>query len=787
MSDRMKTSRSALVGERLRLLRTRALLSQLELADLSGVSRGTIQNIESGRTEPHGATLRLLGTALSLDGRDIEWLVTSQDVSIPAPGPALTPNTMEAPFVGRDAEVAEIAAALANPATRLLTLTGPGGIGKTRLAIEAAAAAADRFPAVDIVPLANLADPGEVLPAIAAALRLPPAAGPILDQVAAALHGQRRLLVLDNLEHLLPAASDISRLLRTTPGPVVLATSREVLRIPGESAMVVAPLSTAGADSPAADLFLRLARRSMSASAFRVLEDAGDDDAIHAICALLGGFPLALELAAAQMNVLAPATLLALMRDAGLGALGSTQVDETRRFSSMDSAIAWSVDRLSPDDQRLLRTLAVFPDGYGTDAASAVMASIGAAADASPARVAAALVRLTHAHLVQSRPRPSATGRAAPHFTMLEPIRLFALDRLREAGEEAAARRAHAEYAASRFATLDRLVHEDRMALVEQIEREYPNGRDALDWALDTGDFAIASRLISSLKYVHSFRYRAAGIASQLDRLMERSTALTPHARLWAHYHRAELASREGNLARLREVLLAAIDDAQATADPLLEAMALLYWSCDLDEAPEATLATIARAGALLGDGRDTTDPSFLQAWLLIRQGVELHRLGRLLEARAALEAGIARKTAEGLEVGNGPPLAHLGRLLHDLGLPREAAETLLAALDHAETLSDRWLRFHAARWLADVARGGGPEAREIAALLDAALAAEYAAHAYALDPADAPVTAAAAPPPLPPPLQLPDAIALARRLPSLLPERSKPTPRPTLSGLRLE
>ncbi|MFM9107715.1 MAG: ATP-binding protein [Chloroflexota bacterium] len=769
-------------GERVRLARLRSGTSQSELARASGISRGTIINLESGRNEPQVTTLRMLAGALGLDAAGSRWLIMGEGALALAPIPNLPASALRTPLTGRLADLDTVSAILADPDARLLTLTGPGGIGKTRLALEAARRHAGT---VNVALFASLVDANDVLPAIATAIDVPVSGGSLREALAAALSGAPRLLVLDNLEHLPAAAPDIAWLLESVPELAILATSREPLRIPGERIMLVRPLATDGPASPAVELFTRLAAQRGLAPA----DNGPDRPVIHDLCSRLGGFPLAIALAAAQMDVLLPETLLALMQDSGLGALATTVTDQTRRFPSMDAAIAWSVNGLTPEDQRLLRLLSVFPGGFGVDAAAALSADAPDSA-ANRQAIGGALARLTRAHLIQPQARQHPDGSA--RFVMLEPIRLFALDRLRAAGDEQATRRAHAEWAASRFLQLDALIRANKTSEMALLEADYPHGRAALDWALAAGEADLASRLIANLKYAHIFRYRAASVAAQLDRIMPHLPALTTEARFWTHYMRAELASREGDLPRLRAVLTEALADARASGDSLVEAMALLYGSCDLEEDPGTALAAIERAHALIGDERDMTAPPFLQAWMRVRRGVELHRLGRLHEAAAALESGIARKQQDGNEAGNGPPLAHLALVRRDLGQPRAAAAALLDVLAIAASLDDAWLRVHATRWLADLAHSGGPDAQAIARILDASLAAEHDAHPSMFGPEDAqpvlpamPGAGVASPRPLP--LPLPEAIARAAILPSLLPDRVDPVPGARSAGIRLE
>ncbi|MGI9253505.1 MAG: ATP-binding protein [Thermomicrobiales bacterium] len=687
------------VGERLRHLRMRAMLSQSDLGRLARVSRATIQNIEVGRTIPQGSTLRMLAGALRLNERDTRWFVSGEGTPLPLLDPIL-PAEPVTPFVGRQHDLDTIAALLADPGARLLTLTGPGGIGKTRLALEAAAWAVPRFAAVEVVPLALLSDPGDLLPAIAAALRVSAASSDALPETLAnALAGRGHLLVLDNLEHLLPALPQLAELLRAAPALKLLVTSREALRLPGERILVVQPLPADGPDSPAVDLFTRLAR----ASAPGLAANHATAD-IQAICQRLGGFPLAIELAAAQMDVLAPPDLLALMDTAGLGALAPALPEATHRFASMQDAIAWSVDRLSPDDQRLLRALAVFTGGFTSDAAATVLATAHPEPPAAPAAIAAAFTRFARAHLIQ---RWSLSGNDPGRFTMLEPIRLFALARLREASEEPATRCAQARWAFQLASALDPGILGpdgapglDAAQAFSRMERDYPNLRAALDWAIASGDGQLAGDLIRAIFPFWLYRDHSDDALLRLERA-DAVPDLSPEARGFLFFAAAEIAYRRGDLDRVRALSARLLGVGQLLGSPLAIAGGKLYLSLAApgDDHRADAIRLIEEAQATLGPTVDW-DPPFMQSWASMRLGIERHRIGDLAGARAELERATAMRHESGRRnqlPGSG---GHLGLVLDDLGEPRAAAAAIADDILVASRLGDRWTAYHLGTWL---------------------------------------------------------------------------------------
>ena len=316
-------------------------------------------------------------------------------------------------LVGRARELAELRALLAAPDTRLVTLTGPGGTGKTRLSMHAAAESAEAFSdGVHWVSLASVRDPAYVLSAIAQALEIheqPPT--PLGDTLVEALVGRRLLLVLDNAEHLLPAiADDIARIRDVPDGPALLCTSRERLDLQAELLYPVSSLR----EAEAIELFCERAR---------ALDPSfqADDPAIAALCARLDSLPLALELAAARTSLFVPSELLLHLRER-LDLLKGPR-DADPRHHTLRTTIDWSYELLDAAEQRAFRSLSVFAGGCTAEAAAEVA---GADPDTLHSLISKSLVRT----------RDTPIGR---RYWMLETIRQYAAERLAEAGEEATA------------------------------------------------------------------------------------------------------------------------------------------------------------------------------------------------------------------------------------------------------------------------------------------------------------------------------------------------------------
>ena len=333
------------------------------------------------------------------------------------------------PLIGRERDIAA-ASALLSSNVRLLTLAGVAGVGKTRLAIATADAVQDSFThGVVFVPLASVREPGFVLQALADALAIRDEGNcPLLERLVGELHQQRLLLVLDNFEHVVDAASDIHRLLELCPNLSALVTSRVRLRLRGEHLLEVTPLPVPNparllslarlASNPAVTLFLD--RASVVAPTLTL--DPHNAQAIASICARLEGVPLALELAAARLEILSPEALAARL-DKRLTVLTQGPRDADARHRTLRDAIRWSYELLSPTEQRLFRGLSIFAGGCNAAAAEAVLRPFES--DGAPDDVLNGLSRLLDHHLIR---REVVTGE--PRFLMLESIREFGVEEL---------------------------------------------------------------------------------------------------------------------------------------------------------------------------------------------------------------------------------------------------------------------------------------------------------------------------------------------------------------------
>ncbi len=399
-------------------------------------------------------------------------------------------------FVGRAREIAAVADLLHREDVRLVALTGPGGVGKTRLAQRVAAELADNFAdGAAWVDLAPLADPNLVAPTVAQALGVREAGDRSLyERLADALRDRALLLVLDNFERVVDAAPLVARLLAGCPRLKVLATSRVHLRVSGERLVPVGPLALPEPARPAplpelaateaVALFVERAQAARPDFALTT----GNAAAVAEICRQLDGRPLAIELAAARVAVLPPAALLARL-ERRLPLLTGGPRDSPARLRSMRDAIGWSHDLLSQDEQALFRRLAVFVGGFTLEAAEAVAADEGIdVLEGVSSLVAKSLVR-----------DEEGSG-GEPRYLMLETVREFGLERLAERGEEPAIRAAHAAFfLALAEAAEPRLMGPDEATWLDRLATELPNTRAALAWTLEHEAAETALRLATNL------------------------------------------------------------------------------------------------------------------------------------------------------------------------------------------------------------------------------------------------------------------------------------------------
>jgi len=389
-------------------------------------------------------------------------------------------------LVGREQHVAEASRLLLRGDVRLLTLTGPGGAGKTRLAVAVASAIAGEFTAgVQFVSLASITQPDMVAPALADALEIQQVANRTIPQlIGDRLHNTGPfLLLLDNFEQVLPAATVLAETLETCPSLKILVTSRSSLRIYGEQEFLVAPL---GQDS-AIELFVQRAAAVWPDFA----STSETAPAIQEICSRLDGLPLAIELAAARTKVLSPGAILDRLQNR-LQLLTGGALDLPERQQTLRKTIDWSHDLLNDAERKLFRRFSVFVGGGTLEAAEAVCnTNCDLGID-----LFEGLSSLVDKNLVQHTDR----AEVAPRFTMLETIREYALDCLTEAAELPATRRAHAAYCLVLAEEGNpELAPADRARWLTQCDLEIDNFRFALDWLFQTFDLEWGLRLCMAL------------------------------------------------------------------------------------------------------------------------------------------------------------------------------------------------------------------------------------------------------------------------------------------------
>ena len=664
-------------------------------------------------------------------------------------------------FVGREREAGEATALLER--SRLLTLTGPGGIGKTRLATRIAADQVGRFTdGVYLVDLSPITDPSLMTATIGAALMVREHPGrDMAASLAEHLRDRELLLVLDNLEQVVDAGATVRGLLDTAPGLTVLATSRVPLHLTGEQEYPVPPLGLPDArdhadpgrlaETEAVHLFIQRA-----ANVRPGLRLTADDAAVVAqIVVRLDGLPLAIELAATQAKVLDPrAILFRLGEKLSLGLTGPTDLPDRQR--TLRSTIAWSYDLLAPGPQRLFARLGIFRGGWKLHSAELIC---GPGLGLEVFNGLAALVD-------HSAVRPIEAGNGESRFTMLETIREYAVERLASSGDLTALQRRHAEHFRDVAEEAEpQLTRQDRVTWLARLEQEVDNLRAALDWAEETGNVETGLRIAAAIWRFWQLRGRLSEGRDRLERLLAMPSPTRDDVRARALGALGGIAYWQNDNAVTRASYEQAVDIARGTGDPKLLAAALFdlsfipFMEQDADRA-ETILREGLAAAEQAGDRLLTADIWTGMSFLEFDQGRPAE--GLALRRRAIeryREEGDGWKVAENLtglammSRSAGDVDAARTHLREGLGMLSQAKDTMsmsgalnaLALVAMDDGLAERAARLvgAAARIRHDVGGGippelfnrwGDPAADARRALGDDAYEAARAA-GYAMDP----------------------------------------------------
>lgn len=553
-------------------------------------------------------------------------------------------HVIRSSFIGRADELSALESALHRPDARLITVTGPGGVGKTRLATELARSVATFYPGgVWVVPVAHVRQSELVLAEVAAALGIRDLdAKETLERVAERLGRAPSLLVLDNLEQVAGGTPIIAQLLHRCARLTILTTSRQPLQLQGEIEYPLRPLRTASNDAtetPAEQLFLLRAREA----SYRFVATDENRAAIREIGHRLGGIPLAIELAASWVKVLPPQRLLENL-DRQLDVLVRGPRDLPERQQTMRSAISWSYNLLSEAEQALFRQLSVFEVSFTLSDAEAVASQVEAGTDDgwSDLVVLEDLSSLVTKSLVQVSDDP--IDPAEPEYGMLEIIRAFAFEQLTGHGATSTNRDRHLAHfteLAERWS--DELSGPRRNLRLGQLDREYPNFRAALKWAAESNQTSSGLRLIAALWRYWDWRGFHAEGARWCDRLLELDEGIDPILRSNGLYAGAAIAFMQANYPRSMALAEACLATAELTGDDLAISRGLLaLGNTTYDQ------GDLERAGAIyhrsLELARKADEPFALQVALVnlgfVRYQTEkFDEAGRLFEEACAMAA----------------------------------------------------------------------------------------------------------------------------------------------------